>query len=102
MRPCPECGASFAPVHAFQLFCSPAHRDTWANRQTVRGRVLTPLVIVARITRDGTRGNRETGKRAAADSAQLIQRYRDEDLAAGRMAWPEYLSRRYEIGFDPL
>ena len=100
--PCPECLASFAPAHPLQLFCSPAHRDAWNNRYTVRGRVLTPLAIVARLTRDGTRGDKQTGRRAAVEQAILIQRWRDDDRAAGRMEWPEYLRRRYAIGFDPL
>ena len=101
-RPCPECMAGFVATQAGQLFCTPAHRDAWNNRGTVRGRVLTPLAMVARITRDGTRGDRVTGKRASSENAALIQRWRDEDAAAGRMPWPEYLRRRYAAGFDPL
>lgn len=100
--PCPECLTPFVRRHPKQLFCTVEHRDAWNNRATVRGRVLTPLAIVARVTRNGTRNDRETGARAASEQATLIQRWRDEDRAAGRMDHPEYLARRYRAGFDPL
>lgn len=99
---CPECLASFRKTHPGQLFCTPAHRDAWNNRATVRGRVLTALAMVERATRGGTRGDKATGKRARQQKDQLIQRWIEEDRKAGRMAWPEYLARRYAVGFDPL
>ncbi|WP_230769501.1 hypothetical protein [Sphingomonas sp. Leaf4] len=68
----------------------------------IRGKVLTPLAIVARVTRNGTRGDKATGARAASEAATLIQQWRDDDAAAGRMSHPEYLARRYRTGFDPL
>ncbi|MBD8677955.1 hypothetical protein IFT55_05800 [Sphingomonas sp. CFBP 13720] len=92
----------FARRHPGQLFCTVAHRDAWNGRAAVRGRVLTPLAIVARVTRNGTRGDRKTGARAASEAATLIQQWRDDDRAAGRMSHPEYLARRYRVGFDPL
>lgn len=108
-RPCPECMKLFEPKVANQLFCTPAHNASWNNRATARGRVLTPLSMVARITRNGTRGTaeaRQTGREASSLHNALIQRYRDEDRAAnegtGRMEWPEYMARRLRAGFDPL
>lgn len=108
-RPCPECMKLFEPKVANQLFCQPDHNNAWTNRATKRGRVLTPLSIVARVTRDGTRGTpeeREAGRSAAKQQRALIQRYRDEDRAAndgrGRMKWPEFHARRLALGFDPL
>ena len=98
----PECMAHFVGKHPNQLLCSVAHRDSWNNRASVRGRVLTPLVMVARVTRFGGRGDGETGKRATRDANMLMQRWTEEDRAAGRMAQPEYLRRRYNVGFDPL
>jgi hypothetical protein len=103
-RTCPECGKLFEPKVAGQLFCTQAHTAAWNNRATVRGRVLTPLSMVARITRNGTRGTpeaRETGKRASSQHNRLIQRYRDEDRAAGRMDWATFMALRYDLGFDP-
>lgn len=64
--------------------------------------MLTPLAMVARLTRQGTRGDRNTGRRATSHFNVLVQQYRDEDLAAGRMPWVEYLALRYAAGFDPL
>jgi hypothetical protein len=102
---CPECQQRFARTHPLQIFCTPRHRDRWNNRAAVRGRVLTPLQMVARITRNGTRGSaadREAGKRASSQLNYLINRYRDEDAQAQRMAWPAYMALRYATGFDPL
>lgn len=104
-RPCPECMVPFEPKVANQLFCTPQHKADWNNRATARGRVLTPLSMTARITRDGTRGSvddRAAGKRAAKRYRNLIQQHRDEDRAAGRMPWPEYSRRRTELGLEPL
>jgi hypothetical protein len=103
-RTCPECRKLFEPKVVNQLFCSPAHNTIWNNRQTKRGRVLTPYGMVARITRDGTRGSperREVGKAAAASFRKLIQRYRDEDRKAGRMEWTDFMILRIKLGFDP-
>ncbi len=104
---CPECQQRYTRSHPNQLFCSTPHRDSWNNRAAVRGRVLTPLQMVARITRNGTRGSpaeRATGRQASSQLNYLIARYRDEDAKAKppRMAWPAYLALRYASGFDPL
>lgn len=107
-RECPECRRPFEAKVATQLFCCPQHKADWNNRATARGRVLTPLSIVAGITRNGTRGTpeaREVGKRASREHHALIQRFRNEDREADppRMEWPQYLALRYKItGFDPL
>ena len=104
-RPCPECMRLFEPKVRNQLFCSAAHNTAWNNRATARGRVLTPLGMVARITRNGTRGTpeaREAGREASNAHNALIQRYRDEDRDAGRMDWADYTIRRFKLGFEPL
>lgn len=104
-RPCPECMKPFEPKVVNQLFCTPEHNTIFTNRGTKRGRKLTPLSIVARVTRNGTRGTAEeraAGREASCAHNRLIQRYRDEDRDAGRMPWPEYMIRRMRAGFDPL
>ncbi len=104
-RPCPECMRLFEPKVANQLFCCPQHNNDFTNRGTKRGRVLTPLAIVARVTRNGTQGNqeaREAGRKASNAHNALVKRYRDEDRAAGRMEWTEFHIRRLALGFDPL
>jgi hypothetical protein len=45
---------------------------------------------------------RKAGREASNHHNALIQRYRDEDRVAGRMEWPEYMIRRFKLGFDPL
>ena len=101
-RQCPECKASFVPKDQRQLFCSTEHRTAWNNRATVRGRVLTTYAMAARQTRDGTRGDKTTGKRAAQISHDLMQRYRDEDREAGRMDAVAFTALRLLHGFDPI
>lgn len=106
-RTCPECLKLFEPKVVNQLFCIPKHNEAWNNRATARGRVLTPLSMVARITRNGTRGtpeDREIGRKASSSHNALIQQYRNEDRAAndgrGRMEWPQYMRLRVRYGFD--
>jgi hypothetical protein len=99
---CPECLCDFTPKRSRALFCSEAHRTTWHNRQTVRGRVLTSLAMAARETRGGTRGDTDTGKKANWQANQLMQDWRDEDRRLGRMSQVEYLRRRFDAGFDSL
>lgn len=105
VRDCPECRKAFEPKVSNQLFCCPAHNTAWNNRATARGRVLTPIAMAAYITRNGTRGKpeqREAGKQAGRHHHYLVQKYRDEDRTAGRMEWADFMTLRYEHGFDPL
>lgn len=98
--PCPECGASFARTAPRQMFCSPAHKATFHNRQTVRGRVLTPLSIADRITRGGSRGDKVTGRAARGDAQKLMDRWAADDREAGRMNMTEYVRRRKALGYE--
>lgn len=99
---CPECLARFKPRAARQLFCCPDHKRSWHNRAAKRGAVLYALVMAARETRDGTRGDRDTGKRASGQANMLMMDWRDEDRAAGRMGQVEYMRRRFFMGFDAI
>lgn len=99
-RVCPECGQTFKAAQWRQLFCSPKHKSEFHNRQTVRGRVLTPLVMAARQTRGGSRGDKGTGRAARGDADFLMQRWTDDDRAAGRMPMVAYVALRYRLGFD--
>jgi hypothetical protein len=95
---CPECLTAFARKQPTQLFCSPQHKRAYANRWTVRGAVLAPLYAAARATRGGTRGDTSTGSRARADADFLVQKWKDEDAAAGRMPVTDYVAARYRLG----
>lgn len=101
-HPCPECMKHFPPNHPHQVFCSDAHRAAWNARAKKRGRQVFAVMMVARITRDGSRGDKELGKRAASDQRELLRRWKDDDAEAGRMPWVDYLKRLRAIGVDPL
>lgn len=96
---CPECSEPFRRIHPRQLFCSNAHKIAFHNRQTVRGRTLAPLAMAARITRNGSRGDTETGKKARSESTFLLDRWAREDREAGRMTMVDYMRERWLIGY---
>jgi hypothetical protein len=97
-RTCPECGTAFIAPQPGHIFCRTGHKRTYNNRWLTRGAVLAPIVGAARATRYGTRGDKETGKRASSDANRLIQRWQEEDAAAGRMSAVDYMALRYRLG----
>lgn len=97
---CPECLQPYVAVHPRQIFCCDAHKKAWEARSRLRARQLYPFATVARLTRGGTRGLIFTGRRALADQDVLIQRWRDEDAAAGRMSAVDFLNLRYTLGYE--
>lgn len=99
---CPECLTPFRPRVLRQLFCCAEHKRDWHHRSTKRGAVLFSLEMAARETRDGTRGDKDTGKRASWQGNLLKQQWRDEDRAAGRMSQVDYMRRRFALGFDAI
>lgn len=99
-RSCPECGQQFRAVAPRQIFCSAAHKRAWHNRYTVRGFRLAALAIAAHSTRGGSRGDKETGRRARRDSEQLMRQWDIEDREAGRLRAVEYAALRYKLGYD--
>jgi hypothetical protein len=96
---CAECPKVFLRAGPRQMFCCPEHRTAWHDRDKIRGRMLVPLRMAAQITRGGSRGDTEIGKRARRDSEHLERRWIAEDRAAGRMNAAEYMRRRYALGF---
>ncbi|WOF43754.1 hypothetical protein KNJ79_01970 [Sphingopyxis indica] len=98
-RRCPECAEPFKAAHPRQLFCSNEHKTAFHNRATVRGRALTPIVMAARITRDGSRGDVETGKEARREGQQMMDRWAREDREAGRLSMVDYMRERRRIGY---
>jgi len=100
-RGCPECLARVSSPQPAALFCSPEHKRAWHIRARSRGGVLLALAMAARQTRGGTRGpehQRAIGRRARADADQLMQRWKEEDRAAGRMSAIDYITLRYRYG----
>lgn len=99
---CPECMRRFDPANSRQLFCSAEHKAEFHNRQTVRGRQLTAIVMAARQTRNGTRGNIVAGKKARQDSSFLMDKWTVDDRKAGRMSMIDYYALRDRRGFDTV
>jgi hypothetical protein len=97
-RTCPECGTAFGAAQRGQLFCSTSHKRAYNNRWLKRGAVLAPIAAAARATRDGTRGDRNTGRQASIDANRLLQMYQEEDARAGRLSVVDYMAARYRLG----
>jgi endogenous inhibitor of DNA gyrase (YacG/DUF329 family) len=98
---CPECLAELRKVQPHQIFCSTTHKRAYNNRWLTRGAVLAPLQAAGRYTRYGSRGDqaaRETGRKASRDANSLLQRWLEEDRAAGRMPTVDYVALRYRHG----
>lgn len=100
-RFCAECRAPLARGKS-RLFCCRKCQVEFRNRMTVRGNVMATLVMVCRMTRNGTRGNDEAktaGKEAVRQLNQLIDKFRDDDRRVGRMSAVEYFARRTALGY---
>lgn len=97
---CPECMGLITAVQPRQLFCSAEHKAAFHNRATVRGRVLTPLVMADRITRGGSAGDVTTGRRARRDAQRLIDSWARDDREAKRMSMVDYVCLRLAKGFE--
>ena len=78
---CPECGASFAPTHPRQAFCTRSHAQRFHNRNKARGQVLLPL---AQLSRAGKSGFNDQKRWALRQYNALVDAFNREDKAAGR------------------
>lgn len=99
-HPCPECGGEVIAAGPAAIFCSRSCKRAHHDRTERRGARLLPYVMAARQTRDGTRGDKETGAHAAHVARTLMERWRDEDAAAGRMSATELTALRIRLGHD--
>jgi predicted nucleic acid-binding Zn-ribbon protein len=97
---CPECGQRFFLKHPRQLFCKPMHKTAWESIARKRGLQFLSVGIVQRITRNGSRGDKETGKKANAEAEMLIARWKAEDKKDGRMSQVDFLRLRYLHGYE--
>lgn len=79
---CPECGERFLRTHHLQLFCAPAHKKAFGNRQLSRAAV----VQLGQVWRSA-RSSKDPGVKAAAKLAfALMCRRLDEANAEDRAA----------------
>lgn len=90
-RTCAECGVSFETKSRTKLFCSPAHKLIFHNRNAARGKVLTPLAMAWR----GKRGGTDMAKLAFQQMNKRLDEWNAEDLAAGRMSMAEFVERGF-------
>lgn len=95
---CPECGARFAQAHHRQMFCTPAHKSAFGNRQTGRAAVvqLGQVWRAARGSKDPA--VREAGKLAFALMCRSLDSFNTEDRLAGRMNAVALFIRRQAAG----
>lgn len=61
--------------------------------------MLAPVAVAARITRDGSTGDKEIGKKARRESRHLMDKWAREDREAGRMSQVDYMRERWRIGY---
>lgn len=97
-NPCPECGG---PVVAFgprAVFCGSRCKKAHHYREGLRGRQLLAFAMAARATRDGTRGDKDTGRAASARARDLMQQWAEDDKAAGRMSAVQLVALRGRMG----
>lgn len=98
-RRCPECLVRVEPkIGAGNMFCCAEHRIAFVNRNTVRGRQLVPIVLAARLTRDGSERMKGTGKHARRLSRSMMDKWNREDRLEGRMPADEYHALRVHLG----
>lgn len=84
---------TFKPSQAKQLFCRPACKQAYHNRNAARGKTLVPVLMASRQGR-GT----EIGRLAQAEWARLAARFAEEDRAAGRMTALQFVKRQQALG----
>lgn len=92
---CPECGQPFQRKGNRQVFCSPEHKQAFANRITTRGKTLVPLAMAHRIRRGGS----DHAKRARGDMTAMLDKWAAEDFAAGRMSMEDYEFLKFTLGY---
>jgi hypothetical protein len=97
-RLCPEClKPVIAKAGSEKTFCVDGHRHVFHNRAAKRGKLLAPLLMAARITRGGSRGDRATGRAARQEAERLMQRWVDEDREKKRMSAVDYIAQRRSV-----
>lgn len=79
-RICPECGCTFTTSHPTKRFCTPAHKQAFANREAAQGKVIASLV---KAWRSG-RGSNGVAKDALGELCRIVDGFNAEDKAAKR------------------
>ncbi|WP_298161080.1 hypothetical protein [Brevundimonas sp.] len=94
LRTCPECAQRFATERLDQTFCTPAHKASFHQRNSARGRGgLVQLAIAWRTSRNRKDGG-PAGQRAFRELCIMLDELARQDKAAGRDAIA-YLEARW-------
>ncbi len=94
-RLCPECGETFQTDHHSKRFCTPAHKQAYANREAAQGKVIASLVKAWRLGR----GSKGVAKAAFAELCTIVDSFNAEDKAAGRPPASVYVDGLLKSGF---
>lgn len=95
-RICPECGETFSSNHPTKRFCTPAHKQAYANREAAQGKVIASLV---KAWRQG-RGSDGVSKAAFALLCPIVDAFNAEDREAGRPPASVYVKAHLRDGFQ--
>ena len=100
-RHCQECGKAFAPNRPQQVFCTPAHKTAFWNRQAKRGKVLMPLLLTMTNERRAPSGSEDAELCSYARNTvyELAAIWNAEDKDAGRPPMKELAALKKEAGW---
>lgn len=93
-RICPECGSTFSTNHPTKRFCTPAHKQAYANREAAQGKVIASLAKAIRLKRGSG------VKEALSEYNRIIDSFNAEDRAAGRPSAAVYVELLLKDGFQ--
>jgi hypothetical protein len=93
-RACPECAQRFTTTNADQLFCTPAHKAAFHNRNSSRGRGGAVQLLLAWRASRNRKGGSATGSRAFRELCLAADAMIRDDREAGRDAIA-YLEARW-------
>ena len=92
---CPECGCTFATGHRTKRFCTPQHKQDYANREAAQGKVIASFVKAWRLGR----GSKGVAKAAFAELCTIVDSFNAEDKAAGRPPASLYVKGLLDTGY---
>lgn len=95
-RNCPECGQTFSTNHPTKRFCTPAHKQTYANREAAQGKVIASLAKAIRLKRGSG------VKEALSEYNRIVDSFNAEDREAGRPNAAVYVELLLKDGFTYL
>jgi hypothetical protein len=101
---CQECGEPFAQARSTQIFCCPAHKAAFHNRNMKRGKVVLPLLLTMTSLRRAKKGSLAAAQcsQARAWVYELAARWEREDKLAGRAPMALVTQAKMEARWSPV